>query len=395
MAPPDKIFGLTVAYQNDPSPDKINLGVGAYRDDQGKPFVLESVKEAERRILEKSMNHEYAPIHGNDTFIKLSEEFTFGENCDALKEKRIASIQCLSGTGSLRVFAECYRLTKNSSAPPNIYLSNPTWANHINIFNKAGLNPMYYGYYDADKNGFNVKLMLDDLDKAENESLFCFHACAHNPTGSDPSKEEWSLISEKVREKNHLIFFDNAYQGYGSGDSERDAYAVRKFIEDGHNVIVSQSYSKNFGLYGERIGCLSIVTKDSEEASRVLSLMKATARAMYSNPPIYGARIISEILLCPDLKSTWRKECASMTDRIIRMREQLRSELIRLGSAHNWDHITNQSGMFCYSGLTKDQIDDLKENYHIYCTDDGRISIAGVSSNNVGYLAKSIHEVTK
>jgi aspartate aminotransferase len=395
MAPPDKIFGLTVAFQNDESPDKINLGVGAYRDDDGKPFILKSVQEAEKRILSRHSNHEYSAIQGNDVFIKCSEEFTFGENSAVMKEKRIASIQCLSGTGSLRVIAECYKAALNSTTPPKVYLPNPTWANHINIFKKGGLEPVSYGYYDDSLSRFNVKLLLDSMDLADDNSLFCLHACSHNPTGSDPSKAEWDAISQKVKEKNHLILFDNAYQGYASGDAERDAYAVRKFVEDGHNVIVSQSYSKNFGLYGERIGCLSVVAQNSDEASRVMSLLKSSARAMYSNPPIYGARIVSEILLSPELKLLWKEECAAMTARIIQMRKSLRSELMRLGSTHNWDHITLQTGMFCYSGLTKDQIGELKNKHHIYCTDDGRISIAGVTSKNVSYLAESIHDVTK
>jgi aspartate aminotransferase len=221
MAPPDKIFGLTVAFQNDPAPEKINLGVGAYRDDDGKPFVLKSVQEAEQRILSRHCNHEYSAIEGNEQFITLSEQFTFGEDSAMLKEKRIASIQCLSGTGSLRILAECYRIAKEATSPPKVYLPNPTWANHVNIFKKGGLEVVSYGYYDASTSRFNVQLTLDDLEKAEDGSLFCFHACSHNPTGSDPSKEEWSLISDKVKQKKHTILFDNAYQGYATGDAER------------------------------------------------------------------------------------------------------------------------------------------------------------------------------
>lgn len=221
MAPPDKIFGLTVAYQNDASPNKINLGVGAYRDDDGKPFVLKSVKEAENRILSRNSNHEYSAIQGNDEFVQLSEEFTFGTGAQVLKDKRVASIQCLSGTGSLRVIAECYRGAKMSSSPPKVFFPDPTWANHGNIMKKGGLDPVPYRYYDNDKSGFNVNLMLEDLENAEDESFVCLHACSHNPTGSDPSKEEWAMISEKVKQKNHLVLFDNAYQGYASGDAER------------------------------------------------------------------------------------------------------------------------------------------------------------------------------
>lgn len=395
MAPPDKIFGLTVDFQKDESLEKVNLGVGAYRDDDGKPFILKSVHEAEKRILGRHSNHEYSAIQGNDVFIKCSEEFTFGENSAILKDKRVASIQCLSGTGSLRVIAECYSNATSSSATPKVYLPNPTWANHNNIFKRGGLEPVPYGYYDSSLSKFNLELMMQDLEKAEDESLFCFHAACHNPTGCDPSKEEWDILSQKVKQKKHLVLFDNAYQGYATGDAEKDAYAIRKFVEDGHNVIVSQSYSKNFGLYGERVGCLSVVTQDSEEASRVLSMLKASARAMYSNPPIYGARIVSEILLSPELKALWREECGTMTQRIIQMRTALRDELQRVGSTRCWDHITQQAGMFCYSGLSKAQVGVLRAQHHIYITDDGRISIAGVTSKNVAYLAKCMHEVTK
>lgn len=221
MAPPDKIFGLTVAFQQDKAPEKINLGVGAYRDDNGKPFILQSVDEAKQRILSRLSNHEYSAIQGNDTFIKVSEEFTFGKDSPVLKEKRIASIQSLSGTGSLRVIAECFRAAKNPASPPKIHLPGPTWANHINIFTRGGLEPVSYRYYDNDMARFNVSLMLEDLEEAEDESFFCFHACSHNPTGSDPTKEEWGLISDKVKEKKHLILFDNAYQGYATGDPEQ------------------------------------------------------------------------------------------------------------------------------------------------------------------------------
>ena len=224
MAPPDKIFGLTAAYNEDKSPNKINLGVGAYRDDEGKPFILQSVQEAKKRILNRKSNHEYSAIQGNAAFVTASEEFTFGKDSEVMKSKRVASIQSLSGTGSLRVIAECYRDATGSSAP-TIHLPTPTWANHVNIFRKSGLDSASYRYYDSDLSRFNVNLTMEDLEKAEDESFFLFHACSHNPTGSDPTKEEWNQLSQVVKKKKHTILFDNAYQGYATGDAERGNYA--------------------------------------------------------------------------------------------------------------------------------------------------------------------------
>eukprot|EP00602_Paraphysomonas_sp_CaronLab_P004023 CAMPEP_0185019258 /NCGR_PEP_ID=MMETSP1103-20130426/1876_1 /TAXON_ID=36769 /ORGANISM="Paraphysomonas bandaiensis, Strain Caron Lab Isolate" /LENGTH=374 /DNA_ID=CAMNT_0027549465 /DNA_START=189 /DNA_END=1313 /DNA_ORIENTATION=- len=372
---------------------KINLGVGAYRDDNGKPFILSSVREAEKRIFERNVDHEYAAIQGNDLFIKLSEQFVFGENSTVLKDNRVATVQCLSGTGSLRLFAECFASVKGRGA--NIYLPNPTWANHTNIFRIAGLNHVPYNYYDSTSCSFDIDGMLNSISETKEGDLILMHACAHNPTGCDPSKDQWKIISDAVRRKNLVVLFDNAYQGYSSGDPERDAETIRYFAESGHNLVVCQSYSKNFGLYGQRIGSLSVVTANEDEKDRVFSLLKSHARAMYSNPPIYGARIVAEILTSPDLKRMWQRDCVRMTQRIISMRSALRNHLEGAGSTKSWKHITDQSGMFCYSGLNSEQVDRLRDEYHIYCTSDGRISIAGVTSGNVAYLAKAIHEVTK
>mmetsp|Transcript_17864 Transcript_17864/g.18629 ORF Transcript_17864/g.18629 Transcript_17864/m.18629 type:complete len:420 (+) Transcript_17864:15-1274(+) len=393
LLPPDKIFGLTVAYKNDPAEMKINLGVGAYRDDNGKPVVLPSVREAEKRILERQVDHEYAAIQGNDLFIKLSEKFVFGEESLLIKDNRIASIQCLSGTGSLRIFGEVYAIVKGRGT--KIYLPAPTWPNHNNIFRHAGLTPEMYDYYDASIGTFNLEKMLVSLENAQDGSLFLMHSCAHNPTGCDPSLEQWDALSDAIKRKNHVILFDNAYQGYATGDSERDATVIRKFADLGHNIAVCTSYSKNFGLYGERIGTLSIVTENADEKERLMSLLKNTARASYSNPPIYGARIVTEVLTSPDLKKQWTKDCLKMTQRINTMRASLRKGLEDLGSKRSWKHITDQIGMFCYTGLTSEQVDRLREEYHVYCTSDGRISIAGITISNVSYLASAIHEVTK
>lgn len=221
------------------------------------------------------------------------------------------------------------------------------------------------------------------------------HACAHNPTGVDPSQEQWKELSQLIKAKGHLPFFDMAYQGFASGNPDKDAFAVRHFVEEGHVMLVAQSYAKNFGLYGERIGALSVVCRDAEERSRVESQLKIVIRPMYSNPPIHGARLVSTILMDASLNSLWLSEVELMANRIISMRDALRSELGRLGSSHDWKHVTDQIGMFCYTGLKPEQVEQLTKEHHVYLTRDGRISIAGITATNVSYLASAIHAVTK
>jgi aspartate aminotransferase len=274
-------------------------------------------------------------------------------------------------------------------------MPNPTWGNHHNIFRDSGLEPAAYSYYDSSSCAFDFQGMLRDVEVAESGSLFLLHACAHNPTGCDPSKEQWDQLSQAFKAKGHVVFFDCAYQGFASGDAEKDAYAVRKFAADGHNLILSQSFAKNFGLYGERIGTLSVVGQDKEEAARLASQLKAIVRPMYSNPPVYGARLVVEVLKDEALRQQWTTECRGMADRIIKMRHLLKDSLVGLGSTRDWSHITDQIGMFCFTGLNKEQVLQIRGPEHaIYCTEDGRISMAGITSANVAHVAKAIHTVT-
>ena len=253
-----------------------------------------------------------------------------------------------------------------------------------------------YRYFDKKSNGLDFKGMVEDLNKLPNESIVLFHACAHNPTGVDPTPAQWSELSQLAKTKKFQVFFDMAYQGFASGDCDKDAFAVRQFIKDGHQIVLSQSFSKNMGLYGERVGLVSVVTESAEETKRVESQVKIIVRPMYSNPPISGPRIVKEVLETPELNTLWRQEVKLMADRIITMRSQLRNHLeTTLGSKKNWSHITSQIGMFAYTGLTAEQVERLKKEFSIYLTKDGRISIAGITSKNVEYLAKGIHEVTK
>jgi len=397
MGPPDPILGLNDAFNKDTDPKKVNLGVGAYRDDNGKPWMLPSVVEAEKRLLEKGWNgakqKEYAGIVGIKEFNDASIKFAYGADSPVIKENRIAAAQVLSGTGGGRLAFEFYArfLGKGTT----VYMPDPTWANHLPMAKDAGLNLGTYRYYDKKTIGLDFAGMCEDIKNAKDGSVFMLHACAHNPTGVDPTLEQWKELSALMKKKNHVVFFDSAYQGFASGDAEKDAASMRIFVKDGHDIAVAQSFAKNFGLYGERIGCFSMVGQTAEEADRLLSQIKILIRPMYSNPPIHGARIVATILNDPVLNKQWYAECKSMADRIIVMRDSLKAALAKEGSTRNWDHITSQIGMFCFSGMTPEQVDRLRTEYHIYMTKNGRISMAGVTSKNVGYLAQAMHQVTK
>ncbi|KAL7446544.1 hypothetical protein ACHAXH_008316 [Discostella pseudostelligera] len=390
MAPPDPIIGLTEAYLKDDFPDKVNVGVGAYRDDSGKPFVLPVVRDAEREINLENVDHEYSGIAGCPNFVDHALKFVYGEDSAPLNEKRIAGVQTLSGTGGLRVFGEVL----NRFGHKHIYVPNPTWGNHIPIFTNAGLEVRKYRYYDNESCSLDFPNLIDDIKAMPEGSCILLHACAHNPTGMDPTLDQWKEISNVAMERNLLPFFDSAYQGFASGDARKDAAAVRMFVEDGHKIAVVQSFSKNFGLYGQRVGALSVVADTADESQRVESQLKVHIRPNYSNPPRHGARIVSKILACPEKTNDFVDQCMGMANRIDGVRTTLRKALEELGSSRSWDHITKQIGMFAYSGMSKDEVIALREKHHIYCTLDGRISMAGVTSKNVEYIARAIYDVT-
>ncbi|CAM9546945.1 unnamed protein product [Laminaria digitata] len=392
MGPPDPILGLTEAFNKDTDPKKVSLGVGAYRGDDGKPCVLNTVRKAEKLVLEKALNHEYAGIAGVPEFTKLSLAFAYGKDSPALKENRVAGVQTLSGTGACRVAGDLFARFRGAGSA--IYLPNPTWGNHIPIFKNAGLDVRKYRYYDPKTVGLDFEGLLADVRAAEDESIFLLHACAHNPTGVDPTREQWAELSKLMKSKKQIAFFDCAYQGFASGDAEKDAWAIRRFVDDGHCLVLAQSFAKNFGLYGERIGALSVVCNDADEAARVASQLKLVIRPMYSSPPVYGARLVAEILSDEALSEEWTAECKDMADRIMAMRSSLRSHLEGLKSSRSWEHITDQIGMFCYTGLTQEEVLKIRKDSHIYFTNDGRISMAGITSSNVEYVAQSIYAIT-
>lgn len=391
MAPLDPIIGLNEAFAKDDFPHKVIVGVGAYRSDNGKPYILPCVREAEDRIFKQHLDMEYSGIAGDPLFVKEALKFGYGADCTALKENRIQGAQALSGTGGLRVMGEL--LAKNGHK--QIYVPNPTWGNHKNIFTNSGLEVKTYSYYNTATSDLDFDNLVKDMRNIPSGSVVLLHACAHNPTGMDPNMEQWKQISEIMKARNLLPFFDCAYQGFASGCADKDAAALRMFAEDGHLMCMIQSFSKSFGLYGHRIGCLSVVGENEEEAQRVLSQLKVVIRPMYSNPPRHGARIVSTILTDPKLRADWEAQCAGMANRINTMRSVLTDKLAEVGSTHNWDHIRKQIGMFAYSGLTKEQVMKMREKHHVYCTLDGRISMAGVTSRNVDYIAESIHDVSK
>mmetsp|Transcript_31553 Transcript_31553/g.47692 ORF Transcript_31553/g.47692 Transcript_31553/m.47692 type:complete len:421 (+) Transcript_31553:108-1370(+) len=391
MAPPDPIIGLTEMFKKDSFEKKVNVGVGAYRDDSGKPYILPCVREAEQILQNQLVDHEYSTIAGDSDFVDLALRFAYGNDSAPLLENRIGGVQALSGTGGLRVFGELLKKFGHE----HIYVPNPTWGNHIPIMTNAGLEVRKYAYYNSETSELDFEQMIADISKMPEGSCILLHACAHNPTGMDPTMEQWKQLSDLIMERKLLPFFDCAYQGFASGDAPTDAAALRLFVEDGHKLALVQSFSKNFGLYGQRVGALSIVGEDPEEAARVVSQLKLVIRPMYSNPPRHGSRLVATILSDPKLTQDFIDQCKGMADRIHGMRTALRTKLEDAGSTHNWDHITKQIGMFAYSGMTKDQVMAMREKHHIYCTADGRISMAGVTSGNVDYIANAMHDVTK
>ncbi|KAL0924341.1 hypothetical protein M5K25_005157 [Dendrobium thyrsiflorum] len=389
QAPEDPILGVTVAYNKDPSPVKVNLGVGAYRTEEGKPLVLNVVRKAEQLLVNDPVRvKEYLPITGLADFNKLSAKLIFGADSPAIRENRVATVQCLSGTGSLRVGGEFLARHYHERT---IYIPQPTWGNHPKIFTLAGLAVKYYRYYDPATRGLNFHGLLEDLSSAPTGAIVLLHACAHNPTGVDPTLEQWEQIRLLMRSKELLPFFDSAYQGFASGSLDADAQSVRIFVADGGECLTAQSYAKNMGLYGERVGALSIVCKSSDVAARVESQLKHVIRPMYSNPPIHGASIVATILKNSEMYNEWTAELKMMADRIISMRKQLFDALHERGTPGDWSHIIKQIGMFTFTGLNREQVAFMTKEFHIYMTSDGRISMAGLSSKTVPHLSDAIH----
>ncbi|EOO03762.1 putative aspartate aminotransferase protein [Phaeoacremonium minimum UCRPA7] len=398
QAPEDPLFGLMRAYRADESPDKVDLGIGAYRDNNAKPWVLPVVKKADDIIRnDPNLNHEYAPIAGIPAFTSKACELIIGSSSPALAEKRVTSVQTISGTGAVHLGA--LFLAKFYKGNRTIYLSNPTWANHNQIFTNVGLPIAQYPYFDKKTKGLDFEGMKKAINDAPERSVILLHACAHNPTGVDPTFEQWKEIAAVMRAKKHFPFFDCAYQGFASGDLDRDAGALQYFIEQGFELLVCQSFAKNFGLYGERAGCFHFVTAPAPDAqetiSRIASQLAILQRSEISNPPIYGARVVAAVLNDDALMAEWKENLQTMSGRIIDMRKTLRAKLEELGTPGSWNHITDQIGMFSFTGLSEAQVLALREQFHVYMTKNGRISMAGLNTRNVEYFAKAVDKIVR
>ncbi|KAK2034512.1 aminotransferase class I and II [Colletotrichum zoysiae] len=398
QAPEDPLFGLMAAYRADESKDKVDLGIGAYRDDNAKPWVLPVVKKADEILRnDPELNHEYAPIAGIPAFTGKANELMLGADSPAIREKRTTSVQTISGTGAVHLGA--LFLAKFYKGNRTVYISNPTWANHNQIFGNVGLPIAQYPYFSKQTKGLDFDGLKSALSSAPERSIILLHACAHNPTGVDPTQEQWKEIAALMRQKNHFPFFDCAYQGFASGNLAQDAWAVRYFVEQGFELLIAQSFAKNFGLYGERAGCFHFVTAPAPDGaqttSRIASQLAILQRSEISNPPLYGARVAATVLNSPELFAEWEDNLRTMSGRIIEMRKVLRAKLEELGTPGTWNHITDQIGMFSFTGLSETQVLKLRSDAHVYMTKNGRISMAGLNTRNIDYFAKAVDKVVR
>jgi len=388
-APMDAILGMNLLFKNDTDPRKVNVGIGAYRTDEGKPFVLSCVRKAEAKVVaDKSLDKEYLPQRGDAEFGELALKMLLGSTKPVV-EGRCATVQTLSGTGSLRVGGEFIR---RHLPGRSVYLSNPTWGTHNSILEHSGVPFKSYRYWDEKSRGLNIDGMLTDISAAPMGSIIMLHAAAHNPTGVDPTEEQWKRIAAACQANSNIVWFDSAYQGFASGCLDKDAFAARYFADIGIPMITSQSFAKNFGLYGERIGTFTVVCGRKEKVSNVMSQLDVIIRNLYSNPPKHGANIVKVVLKDAALTQEWRDELMIMSGRIIAMRKALFDELKRLGTPGDWTHITSQIGMFSYTGLNVKQSENMINKHHVYMLKNGRVSMAGVTTKNVAYIAQAIDE---
>ncbi|KAL1137656.1 hypothetical protein AAG570_009352 [Ranatra chinensis] len=391
QGPPIEVFALNKAFLDDPYEPKVNLGAGAYRDEKGQPWVLPVVRKTERLMAQDDfLNHEYLPVLGLDTFSSAATALLLGEDSHVFSKGLAFGVQVLSGTGALRMAAEFLskQLKYNT-----FYVSDPTWENHNLVFTNAGFkDARKYRYWDPKTRGIDFEGMIEDLKSAPEDSVIILHACAHNPTGCDPTQEQWKKIAEVMEERKLFPMFDSAYQGFASGDIEKDAWAVRYFVDKGFELLCAQSFAKNFGLYNERVGNLTFVANCKEVAVAVKSQVTLSVRGMYSNPPNHGARIVATILNNPGLFQEWKDCIKIMSRRIHSMRKELRDRLEKLGTPGSWEHITSQIGMFSYTGLNAKQSEHMIECFHVYMLKSGRINMCGLNPENVDYVAKAIYD---
>lgn len=389
LAPPDPILGLTDAFKRDTNPNKINLGVGVYQDEAGKTATLECVKRAEAKLLAAGAPKTYLPIEGTAEYGKHLRALLFGKDSALVSDGRAVTAQSPGGTGALRLAGD---LAQARMGLKRVLVSDPTWANHQAIFQAAGMKAENYAYYDAASKGLNFGGLLADLEKAGPGDLVLLHACCHNPSGVDPTPEQWAQIADVAQKRGFLTLFDFAYQGFGDG-VEQDALPVRLFADRGLELMICSSFSKNFGLYNERVGALTLLTKSKDAGDKALSQLKSTIRSNYSNPPSHGGAIVSTVLSDPELAALWLREVDAMRDRIARMRTLFVETLKQKGVKQDFSFITKQKGMFSFAGISPEQVDRLKDEYGIYAVRSGRINVAGMSEGTMDRLCSAVAAV--
>ena len=389
-APPDAILGLNEVFRNDPRPGKINLTVGVYKDESGLTPILDCVKEAERRLVAKETSKGYLPIDGDPDYCRLTAELNFGAGHEVLESGRAATAQAPGGTGALRVAGD---FLTSTGAARTIWCSVPTWPNHPKVFEASGLQVKNYAYFDADRHGVKLDGMLAAIREMPAGDVICLHACCHNPTGADPSPADWKLIADAVYDRGLMPLLDFAYLGFGTGIDE-DAVALREFARPGAELIVASSCSKNFGLYRERVGSLTVVTKDVDTAQAVASQVRTAVRVNYSNPPSHGGAIVRTVLGDAELRSQGERELAAMRDRINGIRKVFTQKMSERLPDANFSFIEKQIGMFSFSGLTPEQVDRLKVEHAVYAVRSGRINVAGIMPSNVDALCDAIAAVS-
>ena len=389
MAPRDPILGLNEQFNADTNPAKVNLGVGVYNDDNGKLPLLACVQAAEKQMMQAPKARGYLPIDGIAAYDAGVKDLVFGADSEPVTSGRVATVQCIGGTGGLKVGAD---FLKRLNPDAKVLISDPSWENHRALFTNAGFTVESYPYYDAATRGINFTGMLAGLNAAAAGTIVVLHACCHNPTGYDITAAQWDEVIAVVKAKNLTPFLDMAYQGFGYGLNE-DGAAIGKFVAAGLNFFVSTSFSKSFSLYGERVGALSVLCADKEEASRVLSQLKVVIRTNYSNPPTHGGTVVAMVLNTPELRAQWEQELAEMRVRIKAMRQKLVDGLKAAGVKQDMSFITSQIGMFSYSGLSKDQMVRLRDEFGVYGTDTGRMCVAALNSKNIDYVCASIAKV--
>ncbi len=391
LAPRDPILGLNEAFAADTRQKKVNLGVGVYYDDAGKIPLLRAVRAAEEARAAAATPRGYLPIEGIAAYDAAVQKLVLGAESPLIAAGRVVTAQAIGGTGALKIGAD---LLKRLSPNAKVLISDPSWENHRALFEAAGFEVTQYPYYDAATQGLNLTGMLDALSNAAPGSIVVLHACCHNPTGVDPTPEQWGEIARVVRARELVPFLDMAYQGFGDG-IDVDGAAVRLFAQAGGPVFISSSFSKSFSLYGERVGALSIVTDSRDEATRVLSQLKRVIRSNYSNPPTHGGSVVAAVLNDPKLRAMWEEELGQMRERIKQMRTQLVEGLRERSVKRDFGFVLKQRGMFSYSGLTAAQVDRLRDEFGIYAVSTGRICVAALNSGNIGPTCDAIAAILK